>query len=151
MRVSSMTFVLATICSVAGSTACATHVAGRQLVSPAEAQDASGQLRAGSRSETLTADELMKADVQTTAEAVRRLRPEFLRTTQVVGVDGPSRAYPTVYLNGTYAGRVEALELIALGAVEEIRFFRPAQAKEQWGSYCQCAGGVISVRTRPTR
>jgi outer membrane cobalamin receptor len=75
------------------------------------------------------------------------LRPDFLRGTPARTESGMVNVRPSVFLNGSHVGGLEALETIALDAVEEIRFIRTAQAQAFWGSYCPCTGGVIHVRT----
>jgi hypothetical protein len=105
--------------------------------------------RFGSSSDKLAVDELLAAHATSTPEAVRRLRPEFLRPVLLPTPDaGTVATYPSVYLNGVYAGGVEALETVPLQVVEEVRFVRAAQAKDWWGSYCPCNAGVIAVRTK---
>ena len=153
MRISSRTLTLGVIGIAALGAACTASVAGQQgealmLNRPSPVSDGP---RARGASDVLTADELARADVQTTVDGVRRLRPEFLRPTQVVGTDGPVHVYPSVYLNSQYAGHAEALGLIALDAVQQIRFVRAAAARYWWGALCPCAGGVIYVRTKPVK
>jgi hypothetical protein len=146
MQISSTTIVL--FLAAVASAACA----GRTPVSGISRQqmiEVAGPSRFGSSSETLTAAELLTSKVTSTPEGVRRLRPEFLRLVLLPTPDGRiAHTYPSVYLNGVYAGGVEALETIPLSVVEEIRFVRAPQAKDWWGSYCECNAGVIAVRTK---
>lgn len=99
-----------------------------------------------SRSDRITASEL-EGLAGTAADAVRRLRPEFLRgpevTTDLSGAPGS----PSVYVNGRYSGDASVLRLIPLRIVTEIRHLDPVAAKSILGSYCDCNGGVILVRT----
>jgi hypothetical protein len=104
--------------------------------------------RSGRSSDILTADELLKNNPMSTAEGVRHLRPEFFRGTATPTHPTSASTGPLVYVNGVRAGGLEALETIPLYVVEEIRFIRPAAAQAFWGSYCDCADGVIHVRTR---
>jgi hypothetical protein len=96
----------------------------------------------------LSAAELVQARVTTTADGVRQLRPNFLQGIRTISGGAIVDVAPSVFLNGSYAGGVEALELVSLDAVNEIRFIRPAQAHDFWGSSCPCNGGVIHVRTK---
>ena len=105
----------------------------------------------GHPSDVLTANELQQANVKSASEAVRHTRPEFLRSTMIVSQGSVVSVGPSVVLNGGFVGGPEALETIALGAVDEIRYIRPAQARTFWGASCQCAGGVILVRTKRER
>ena len=146
MRISSTTIVL--FIAAAASAACA----GRTPVSGISRQQAMGVAepsRFGSSSETLTAAELLTSKATSTPEGVRRLRPEFVRPVLLPTPEGRTvPTYPSVYLNGVYAGGVDALESVPLNVVEEIRFVRAPQAKDWWGSYCPCNAGVITVRTK---
>jgi len=83
----------------------------------------------------------------TTAEGVRRLRPEFVRPTFAPGYPGGPPATPSVYIDGVYTGSVDVLDRILLDEVNDIRFIRPNEARGWWGWSCPCAGGVIHVRT----
>jgi len=105
----------------------------------------------GRASDVLTATELQEANVKSTADGVRYTRPEFLRSTTMVSQGSVVRVGPSVVLNGGFIGGPEALETIPLGVVHEIRYIRPAQAHDFWGASCQCAGGVILVRTTRER
>lgn len=106
--------------------------------------------RIGARSEVLSRDELRNGSASSFAATLRQLRPEYFRTTMVPQVNGGSAASgPAVYLNGVYAGGTAALETIPLDAVDEVRYIRPAQAREWWGAHCPCEGGVIYVRATP--
>lgn len=100
----------------------------------------------GSRSDRIAAAEL--ATIRgNTADAVRKLRPEFLRVhDQRTSVSG-SATTPSVYVNGRYAGEASVLELIPLAVVLEIRYVDAIAAKSMFGSYCPCDQGVIFVRT----
>ena len=97
-------------------------------------------------SDRILSSELRALEANTAAEAIRQLRPEFLRTvpSQQVGVRA---ATPAVYVDNRLAGGLEALAGIPLGLVSEIRRFSPLSAKSTFGSYCECQGGVIVVTT----
>ena len=134
--------------AAASSTACSstTSLSGmsRQRTVPA-----SDPARTGSSSQTLTAAELLTANVTTTSEGIRRLRPEFLRPLLTPTPAGTiARTHPSVYLNGVYVGGPEVLEGISLDIVDEIRFVSASHAKDWWGSSCPCDAGVIAVRTK---
>jgi hypothetical protein len=99
----------------------------------------------------LTASEFLRGNDVTTAEVVRHFRPRFLLGTLTPTGSGFSNVMPSVYQNGVYAGGLDALGTIPIGAVAEIRFIRPADAHDFWGPSCPCTGGVIHVRTKPVR
>lgn len=100
------------------------------------------------RSELLTASDLLRARAQWTAEAVRRLRPDFFRATPILNGSAVVQAAPVVFVNGMFAGGLEVLESIPLDAVDEIRLLRPIRGYEIWGPACRCSGGAIQVKTR---
>lgn len=100
------------------------------------------------RADLLTAAELRDLRPLTTLDGVRRLRPEFIRGTVVLNGNQPATVTPSVFLNGVYAGGLDALETIPLDAVEEIRYLRPSRAYDQWGFSCRCNGGAIQVTTK---
>ena len=80
-------------------------------------------------------------------EALRRLRPEWLRpspTTRQAAEPGVA----SVYLNDAYAGGLDALRLIPIEAVISARYLTPTAARSWFGMFCQCTGGVILVSTR---
>jgi hypothetical protein len=100
----------------------------------------------GRRSDRITAVEL--ASVRgTTADAVRKLRPDFLRVHDQRTTVRESATTPSVYVNGHYAGEASVLELIPLTVVIEIHYVNAVAAKSMFGSYCPCDQGVIFVRT----
>jgi hypothetical protein len=98
-------------------------------------------------SDQILASELATFRGTTLAEAIRQLRPEFLRTSPTRTITGKP-ALPTVYLDGRPAGGLDVLGTIPLAPVVEIRFVTAMAAKSVYGSYCACDGGVILVRTR---
>ena len=111
-------------------------------------QDAFEPTPFGVSSDILTATEVAQGNVVTTGDAVRKLRPQFLRSSSALGKSGFETMWPSVFLNGRYAGGLDQLETIPLDAVEEIRFIRSFQARFAWGPTCRCAGGVIHIRTK---
>lgn len=99
------------------------------------------------RSDRILADELPQVRGSSAADAIRQLRPNFLQAS----LRGPARLSaqpPAVYVNGQHVGGIEALEIIGLQTVEEIRHLDPTAAKSMFGSYCPCDGGIILVQMR---
>jgi hypothetical protein len=91
--------------------------------------------------------ELQRVDGTTALEAVRQLRPEFLRGHARSRQTGqPNR--PAVYINTRHEGGVDVLGTIPLVSVVEIRYLDPVMAKGLFGSYCSCEAGVIQLRVR---
>jgi hypothetical protein len=109
-----------------------------------EPADPAGQESAGDQ---IGPAQLLKVQGTTAADAVRQLRPEFLRAGRRANDATPSQA-PSIYADGRYAGAVDVLSLIPLRLVTGIRYLDPVAAKSLFGSFCPCGGGVIYVRTR---
>ena len=95
----------------------------------------------------ITLGELRKVEGFTALDAVRRLRPEFLQSTEAPAA--LSRTGPSVYENGHYSGGIEQLAEIPLGLVVDVQRLSFVEAKNLFGVTCRCEGGVISVRTKP--
>jgi hypothetical protein len=97
----------------------------------------------------LTSSQLESTNAWWTAEAVSRLRPDFLRGS----TRGPLTGRPeiAVYLNGARAGDASMLNSIPLHEVREIVFLQPFEARAQFGPSCPCANGAILVTTRTVR
>ena len=107
--------------------------------------------RADVPSDVITVADLRSVAASNTGEAVRRLRPSFVRPSAIPGNMDGALATPSVYVDGSYLGGLEALELVLIDEVNEIRFIRANAAKNWWGSSCPCAVGVIHVRTKHAR
>lgn len=97
----------------------------------------------------IVAGDLSKVQGANALDAVRQLRPEFLRTTgRRVSLGAPTPP-PAVYENEKFAGAVDVLNLIPISVVVEIRRMNPVEARSTFGPACSCEGGVILVRTVP--
>jgi hypothetical protein len=102
-----------------------------------------------SPSEMLSRDELASLDAPTAADAVRRLRPQFLRGSARQPVIGSLEI--AVYLDGKYDGGVSSLATIPLDAIEQIVFLHEAAAYTRYGPMCRCANGAIVIATAQRR
>ena len=149
MSISMMKVRVGILCvAVVVCSACATTHRSNPWLASQRATEDNDAVRLGPSAYRLTANEIIDSRVTSTAEAVRHLRPEFLRATSTPTLTGVARVQPSVFLNGDYAGGPEVLETIPLAAIEEISLIHAAQAHSRWGASCQCAGGVILVRTK---
>lgn len=108
--------------------------------------DAVDARRLGRRFDQIPMSELRAVQGATVADAVRQLRPEFLRTSPQRTIGGQPMM-PSVYLDGRPAGTLDVLHTIPLAPVTDIQYLPPITAKSMFGSYCACDGGVILVRT----
>jgi hypothetical protein len=125
--------------------------AGQRVVDASVPEPAPGQLLAPAdyaRSDRLLGAELRNAQGVSAADAIRQLRPHFLRANSRNG--NAVSAAPAVYVNGQHVGGVDALDLIAIGMLIEVRHVDAVAAKSMFGSYCPCERGVILVQMRRT-
>jgi hypothetical protein len=80
-------------------------------------------------------------------EALRQIRPEWLRVNASSRATvEPARA--SVYVDDLYVGELDALRLIPVSAVTDLRFLAPSVARDRLGPGCHCSAGVILVMTR---
>jgi hypothetical protein len=130
--------------SLAATAACAPAVGASQRTSFEQRRLA--PVGRQSPSDRLVRQDLASMTELSLDEAVRRLRPEWLR----VSPSARQSAEPglaSVYANDSYVGGLDALRLIPVGAVEEMRYLTPSAARSWFGMFCPCAGGVIVVTT----
>jgi len=87
----------------------------------------------------VTAEELEASAATNLYDAIRRLRPTWLRSRSGSGS-------PVVFVDGIRAGGLNRLEGIYLQAVQEVRYVSPADATLRWGT--GYPNGAIDVITR---
>ena len=97
----------------------------------------------------LTSEQLAATNAWWTADAVSRLRPDFLLGSARVPRTG--RPEIALYLDGALGGDASMLNSIPLRAVREVVFLHPTEARLQFGPGCPCASGAILVTTRTVR
>lgn len=93
---------------------------------------------------------LLSVAGETTADAVRQLRPDWLRPNRTPG-KAAELVRPSVYIDGVYAGSPDELRLVPLATALDLRFLPPSAAWDQFGAARRCEGGVILVVTRADR
>lgn len=93
----------------------------------------------------LTAEEIATIPATTAYQAVRQLRPEFLRSTR--GQDSAHRLM--LYVDGVRWGGVEELNNVPAALVWEIRFLSGPEATTLYGTGNPL--GALDVRTSPPR
>ncbi len=93
----------------------------------------------------ITSSELSSVGVPSLEQAIRRLRPEFLRernqSSQLL-----VNATPDVYIDDRYYGELGSLAMIPLREVREVRLISAVESTVRYGR--SHAGGTIMVRTR---
>jgi hypothetical protein len=90
--------------------------------------------------------DLTKTSASNLFDALRQIRPEFLRSSTRTSALSPAREI-SVFENERYLGGINQLSMIPLGVVVELRRLEPVEAKSVFGSNCPCDAGVIHVRT----
>jgi hypothetical protein len=94
--------------------------------------------------------ELISIEETSVDAALRRLRPEWMRVNPSSRqVEGQTTA--TVFVDDVYTGGLEALRLIPVAAVVDLRYLSPSMASDRFGAGCRCGSGVILVTTRTAR
>ena len=102
-------------------------------------------------SNSVTGAELRATGQPALDEALRRTRANLLRATLVGSTGKPVAVSPSVYVDGSYLGGIDALGLVPPDAVVEIRRLSPSAARDWFGAACPCAGGVLLVTSRRGR
>jgi hypothetical protein len=97
----------------------------------------------------LTSAEIDALGVETAFDAIRQLRPRYLRGRALVSVTYPSASLPVVYMDGFFRGDITSLHTILVHDIEEIQFIGASDATTWWGT--GHAGGVIHVLSRERR
>ncbi len=87
----------------------------------------------------LTVEELEASAATNLLDAVRRLRPTWLRSRSGGGT-------AAVFIDGIHAGDLSRLETIYLQVVREVRYISAADATMRWGT--GYPNGAIDVITR---
>lgn len=103
--------------------------------------------RSNSGPELLTGEQLASTHAASVYEAVRRLRPSFLRARGPTSVLIPGATGPALWVDQTYIGDVGELRDIPTGDVVSIRHLPSWEAATHYGS--RFSQGVLVVTTRP--
>jgi len=93
----------------------------------------------------LRSAELIATQETNAADAIAKLRPDFMRGRMVAGFQ-PSEV--AVYVDEAYLGDVSVLRLIPIDPITEIRFESSSETFARFGLMCHCRGGAIFVSTR---
>jgi hypothetical protein len=133
--------------SLAFVAGCASSPGGPPSLSPTAQTDGAPT---SSRPNYITGAELQSAAAGSTLDAVRKLRPEFLRSSaRAVTLGEPSR--PSLYVNWTYYGDLSLLSAIPIAEIRNIAFLHPSEGRLRFGAACACAAGVLVVKTESQR
>ena len=101
-----------------------------------------------SGSHVMTADDFGRAgDAPNALVAIERLRPLFLKPRPSFGSLRGQSPVVSVFINGAYAGGVDALRLVGADAVASARYLQPTEAITTLGAR-YAADGVIMVQLK---
>lgn len=92
----------------------------------------------------IAADELAHSTDLTLYDAIRRLRPNFLKPRGVAAYGAPETTVLTLYVDGQRMDSIDDLRRISCSEVAEVRFYEPQNANAKFAGHNN-AGGAISV------
>lgn len=96
--------------------------------------------------DVLLAQEIQGTTAVTAYDAVRQLRPEWLRRRGRSSIQNPRAEMLVVYLDGARYGGSETLRNVTVGSVLEIRHLDANDATTRFGT--GHAGGALLIRTK---
>jgi hypothetical protein len=108
---------------------------------------ATAEATVSSSSDVLRREEIAKSSAMNAHEAIRLLRPLFLRSRGRTSILRPNESEPVVYLDDRQLGGLAVLRDIPANTIYEVRYFSPAQAQMRWGSG-HAAGAILVVTSR---
>jgi hypothetical protein len=113
------------------------------LIAAAGCASAGGGSGGGGGSGALTQEDLRETNEPNLYNAVRRLRPQWLRPrgSQISGGE------VALFVNGTPAGTVSQLNNITIDSVTEIRYYSPSEAGFAFGTMAGNSG-VVAISTQ---
>lgn len=112
----------------------------------AGAQPAPSRIDRSAARDWVSGEEITASQATNMAEAIRLLRPTWLRARGPQSIRSSVSPYPVVYVDGIRMGEPQWLRDIPCTTVLEARFIGAADATTRWGT--GHATGVILVTTR---
>ena len=95
----------------------------------------------------ITSDEIVQSNAAPAYEAVKRLRPEFLRTRGVTSTHSMQAPTPVVYVDGSLYGALGALNNITASSILSIEYLNAMDATQRFG-IGHDAGAIMVVTRR---
>lgn len=92
----------------------------------------------------ITAEELERVRDYTLYDAIRRLRPNFLKSRAVTAYGRPASSPLMLYVDGEKMDSIDDLRRISPSEVLEVRFYEPQIANTRFARYNN-SGGAINV------
>jgi hypothetical protein len=102
-----------------------------------------GSVPASSNPNLLTGDQLRETNVGNVYDALRRLRPQWLRTRGASSIVSPEATEPVVYVSGIRRGEPRTLQNVNVDQVRSVQFIDARDATTRFGT--GHGGGVIMV------
>ena len=102
----------------------------------------------GRKSDVITAEEIAKSGMNNAYDAVKTLRPAWLRTRGAISTDpdSPSGGGIQVYVDGVHVGGTDELNNVLAERVQEMRYLGANDATTKYGTgHTQ---GVIEVTSK---
>jgi hypothetical protein len=96
---------------------------------------------------TLERRDIAPYDGRSLADAVERLRPNWLRANPSTRINSEA-VKPVLYVNDVADGEIGGLGTIPSESVIDVRLLSRSEAWARFGASCRCSGGAILVRTR---
>ncbi len=93
----------------------------------------------------VTGEELVATHAASVYEALRQIRPEFLRSRGISSIQNPVAEVPRVFVDNVEMGDLEYLKLLNPGDVAEIQRLSAEEATTRWGT--GYIGGALVVFT----
>ena len=97
----------------------------------------------GGSFDVLTAEQIQETSANNLWDAIRTLRPRWLRTRGRTSIIGQGPDEPVVYVSGTRYGSLSALRQMNVNQVRRVEFVDPLDATTRFGT--GHAGGAILV------
>lgn len=96
----------------------------------------------------IVADELAHSSEIYLYDAIRRLRPAFLRPRGAAAYGAPETTVLTLYVDGQRMDSIDDLRRISCDEVLEVRFYEPQTANAKFAAHNN-SGGAIAVTLKP--
>jgi hypothetical protein len=97
----------------------------------------------GSSPNVLTGDQIRETNVGNLYDALRRLRPQWLRARGSGSIVSPGSTVPIVYVSGIQRGELRTLQNVGVDQVQRVEFIDGRDATTRFGT--GHGGGVIMV------
>ena len=122
------------------------HAVGVLLLLQLAAGAAPAEAQKGRKSDVITAEEIAKSGVNNALDAIRNLRPAWLRVRGITSTQEDSPGGIQVYVDGVRLGGTDELENLIAERVQEMRLLSANDATTKYGTgHTQ---GAIEVTTK---